>query len=294
MSKNSENKFNMSADRWVKCIARGGNMVATAITAHHLIEEARKRHKSSAAEIKALGEALMAGLLLASTCKQGERVSLSIKGDKFLRQAFVDAHPTGSVRGFLITREGIGQMDSQMGPWQNGLVSVSRLKHGEPEPYVGTVPNVTGHLAKDLTFYLTQSEQIPSAVGLAVNIGEKGKITTAGAFLVQVMPGASSEEISELEKNINNLESLAAQIADNANPATLLGRIFNNVAFTILDERPLQFECNCSRDRVKRALRLLGEKELRDMIEKDKGAKINCDFCNKNYEFSQSELEELI
>jgi molecular chaperone Hsp33 len=282
------------SDKWVKCTARGGNLKATAISAAELIEDARKRHRLGPAETIALGEALMAGLLLASTCKAGERVSLSAKGDGFLKQAVVDANPTGSVRGFVISRDVVNPTDSKLGPWQKGLLSIVRLKLDQKEPYTGTVPNITGHLPKDLTFYLTQSEQIPSAVGLAVNLDKKGHVKSAGAFLVQVMPGAERGEILFVENNIQDLQSLAMQMEKDSDPTRLLGQIFNELSFTILEEKPLQFECNCSKDRVARALKLLGKAELEDMLAKDSGAEIRCDFCGTNFVFDKTELEVLI
>lgn len=282
------------SDKWIKCIAIGGNMMATTITASDLIEDARKRHKLSRAETHGLGEALMGGLLLASTCKHGERVSLSIKGDRFFRQAIVDALPSGKVRGFIIARELEEDIDINMGPWQHGLLSVVRQKLNEKEPYVGTVPIITGYLAKDLTFYLTQSEQVPSAVGLAVNVGDNGSVESAGAFLVQAMPGATKKEITSVENNINHLQSLAAKIAKDSDPTRLLAQLFSDMTFTILDERPLQFECTCSKQRVTDALKMLGRAELQDMLAKDKGAEVGCDFCSTKFSYDAKELQALI
>lgn len=121
------------ADQWIKCIARGGNMVATAIAGRDLVESARTRHHIGRAETKALGETLLGALLLGSTCKPGERVSLSLKGDKFLRQAIADASPDGSVRGFIVAHDYPGDIDIDMGPWQGGLLSVARLKANEKD-----------------------------------------------------------------------------------------------------------------------------------------------------------------
>ncbi|MEW6055758.1 MAG: Hsp33 family molecular chaperone HslO [Bdellovibrionota bacterium] len=281
-------------DKWIKCIAQGGNMIATSICATDLVEEARRRHKLSGPEINALGEALMGGLLLASTCKPGERVSLSVKGDGIFKQTVVDAAPEGKVRGFIISRDLVGNLDQKLGPWQNGLLSVVRLKLNEKEPYIGTVPVVTGHLAKDLTYYLSQSEQIPSAIGLAVNLEKGGQVSSAGAFMVQVLPGASSAEIAAIEDNIHNLQSLAAEVAENSNPTRLLGQIFTDTTFTILDDRPLSFQCNCSKERIGRALLLLGRAELQDMLEKDKGAEVHCDFCGSEFSFGSQDLENMI
>lgn len=269
--------------------------MATTISAADLIEDARKRHRIGPTETRALGEALMAGLLLASNCKTGDRVSISVKGDNFLRQAVVDANPEGTVRGFIISSDIAGNTDFKLGPWQNGLLSVVRLRSNEKEPYTGTVPNVTGHLAKDLTFYLSQSEQIPSSVGLAVNIDEKtGAVTSAGAFLIQVMPGATLEEIKSVEQHIHEIHSLASHITKDFDPTKLLAHLFSDVTFTILESRPLQFECTCSKDRVIRALKMVGPTELQDMLLTDQGADVNCDFCGNKFNFSASDLQALI
>lgn len=275
------------ADRWVKCIARSGNLRATAITAADLVESARRRHKIGYAETKGLGEALMGGLLLASTCKRGERVSLSIKGEKFFRQAMVDASPSGTVRGFVVAKELQESIDPELGPWQTGLLSVVRLKENEKEPYVGTVPILTGFLAKDLTFYLSQSEQIPSSVGFAIDIGADGKVENAGAFLVQAMPGATEEDRAAVEQNISAIQW-------DADPTKLLAQIFQDTTFSLLEEKLLSFECNCSKDRIIRALKMLGRAELEDMVDKDKGAEVHCDFCSENYHFSIPELETVL
>ena len=283
-----------SSDRWIKCIAKGGNLIATAITGVDLVESARTRHQLSSAETVALGEALMANLLLASNCKDGERVSLSLKGDRFFKQAITDAQPSGTARGFIISRDAALSANEEMGPWQNGILTVTRLKKNESEPYVGAVPNVTGHLAKDITFYLSQSEQVPSAVGLAVNVDSLGKVESAGAFLIQIMPGATLEEIKMVEQNIHDLSSLAKRLTQDSNPTSLLGSLFGDMTFSILEEKPVHFSCNCSKERVTRAIKLLGVSEIKNMIEEDNGAKVNCDFCAAHYNFTENELENLM
>lgn len=287
-------------DKWIKIISQGGNITATAVTARTLVEEARKRHglrgdvRMEVLEAKALGETLVAGVLLASNLKKGENISISVKGDKHLKQALVDATPNGTVRGFITSREGPKKIDLTRGHWQEGLLSVVRMRQNEKEPYTGTVPMVTGHLAKDLTFYLSQSEQIPSAVGIAVNLNEDGSIETAGGFLVQVLPGASKDEIKSIENGIHELQSLAARIHEDPDPTRLLARIFSDFAFMVLDEKPLAFECTCNPDRVLRAIALLGRAEIEDMIEKDHGAEIKCDFCSTKYAFSEADLQNIL
>ncbi len=283
-------------DKWIKCISVGGNFLATAIRAPNLVQEAARRHKLKPVESQILGESLMGGILLASSGKNGERVSLSLKGPGFYKQAVVDALPAGKVRGFLTTREAMGAMrDPHIAPWSEGTLSVVRMNQDQKEPYVGTVPAITGHLAKDLTFYLTQSEQIPSAVGLATVLDpSSGLVKTAGAFLIQVLAGASAQEISTIENNLHELQSLASELCDDQDPTVLLGKLFNDLTFVLLEERPLHYECTCSKERILSALALVGKAELEDMIEKDNGAQVDCDFCGNHYQVSAEELKGMI
>jgi molecular chaperone Hsp33 len=187
-------------------------------------------------------------------------------------------------------------MDStrNFGPWGDGLLSVLRTKTGDRErPYIGTVPLLTGYLAKDLTFYWHQSEQIPSAVGIAVSVDGK-RVVAAGGFLVQALPGASDAELRAIENHINEIQSLAKELTRTDNPTVLLSKIFQSEPFLLLEEKALHFNCVCSRERVERALCLVGVDELRDMIAKDGGASVRCEFCTKDYKFDASKLNDLI
>jgi molecular chaperone Hsp33 len=286
-----------SQSQWIKCISTQGNLRGVALQATSLVQELVEMHQLKGDVAQSLGEAVIAALMVASYCKGGERINLNIRGSAFIQQALVDANPDGTVRGYVIERHfEPGQMDTtrNFGPWGDGLLSVLRTKTGENEkPYIGTVPLITGHLAKDLTFYWLQSEQIPSAVGIAVKI-ENEKVVSAGGFLVQAMPGATAAELQEIENNIIGLQSLASELAKNENPVHLLSQIFQSTAFVLLEEKPLRFQCTCSQNRVERALSLIGVVELSDMIEKDNGASVKCEFCGTDYKMSADRLRELI
>lgn len=286
----SSAKAAASKDRWVKCISSHGNLRGVAIQAPNLINEMAERHGIKGQGIQALGEAVMGALLIASYCKAGERINLNIRATGLIQQALVDAHPDGTTRGYVIQREGA----SGDALWGEGMLSILRTKFAEHEqPYIGTVPLVTGHLAKDLTYYWAQSEQIPSAVGLAVNVKD-GKVTSAGGFLVQAMPGASKTEVFEIESRINEIQSLAAKLAEDNDPLVLLSQIFQDHAFMVLEEKPLEFKCDCSWERVQRALALIGTEELKSIIKEDKGAEVRCDFCGKTYNATLDQLNELL
>lgn len=242
----------------------------------------------------------MAALLVASYCKPGERVNLNIQGSGFFQQGLVDAYPEGVVRGYVVERQGTHSAEflriaGDLGPWGTGILSVLRTKLEEANrPYIGTVPLLTGHLAKDMTFYWVQSEQVPSAVGIAVNLDGDGRISSAGGFLIQALPGSSPAEVREVEEHIQGLQSLAAQIAREENPIHLLSQIFQSTAFMVVDEKPLRFECGCSWARVERALSLLGVSDLRAIVRPDGTASVRCDFCATEYELEAARMEKLI
>ncbi|MGE0614991.1 MAG: Hsp33 family molecular chaperone HslO, partial [Bacteriovoracia bacterium] len=204
---------------WVKCISTEGNFRGVAIHAKDLVQEIVDMHGLEGIAAKGLGEAVLGALFIASNCKEGEKINLNIQGSGHYRQVLVDAYPEGIVRGYVIEREDPeSTAGPSRGPWGEGSLSVLRTKSLEREqPYIGTVPLVTGHLAKDLTYYWLQSEQIPSAVGIVVDV-EKKKVKTAAGFIVQVLPNASPQEVSALQSKMEHFPSLAKELGKNSDP----------------------------------------------------------------------------
>lgn len=288
----------MSQSRWIKCISTVGNIRGVAIQATDLVRNTAQLHGTTGEGARALGESLIGALLISSYCKQGERVNLNIQGSGGIRQALVDAYPDGGVRGYVIERPLEQQPErdpATQGPWGAGLLSVLRTKTDEhKQPYIGTVPLVTGHLAKDLTFYWAQSEQIPSAVGLMVNLDDQGGVTAAAGFLIQALPGASQNEVRTIEGHIHDMASMAEELAAEENPLKILSKIFQDTAFISIEEKPLEFRCECSWERVERALTLVGAAELRAMLAQDHHAIVRCDFCTKEYQVDAAGLQRLI
>jgi molecular chaperone Hsp33 len=291
------------SDRWVKIISTHGNIRGIAIQATHLIDQVVRLHGVSGKSAEGFGEAILGALLVASYCKPGERANLNIQASGgHIRQALVDAYPDGSFRGYIIENtQGAGitlDDETSSGPWGAGLLSVLRTKTEEQlQPYIGTVPLITGHLAKDMSFYWVQSEQVPSAVGLAVTHHESAegtRISGAGGFMIQALPGASPEEIASIERHIQEIQSLSRQLAQDADPLHLLSHIFQSSGFLILEEKPLRFECHCSWARVRRALTLVGAVELQAMLDEEKQASVRCDFCTRNYTVDSEGLRRLI
>lgn len=283
-----------SSDRWVKCISTHGNIRGVAMLARNLVQIQATQHELKGDAICRLGESLMAGLLVSSYCKRGEKININIQGSGKYKQALVDAYPDATVRGYLIERESPEELEENQGPWGSGTLSVLRTKDQEGQtPYIGTVPLLTGHLAKDLSFYWVQSEQIPTAVGLAVQAHDQ-QVRAAGAFLIQAMPGASPEEVRAIEEHILELESFTNKLLEIESPVQLLSHIFQNTAFMVVEERPLEFKCTCSWERVRRALSLIGSEELNAMLIDDKVSVVKCDFCSHEYVVEKPAIQELL
>lgn len=289
----------MSEDRWVKVISNNGHIRGVAVFAEHLVREASQRHKLTGFAADALGEAMISALLLSSYIKGTQRINVNVQTTGLLRQVMVDSWSDGRVRGYVLERspEDAAAPDTpNRGPWGEGLLSVLRSQPDEKgQPYVGTVPLVTGHLAKDMSYYWLQSEQVPSAVGLCVTQNIDGSGTgPAGGFLVQAMPDATAEEIHTIEAHIQTMPSLAANLIQSQNPMALLAEIFQSTPFLILEEKPLRFECQCSAERVKRALTFVGVSEMRSILKEQGSASMHCDFCAKEYVVQGEELRALI
>lgn len=284
----------ISSDQWIKCISTQGNIRGVAINATELVQTIADRHLLQGSMIQALGETVMGALLVASYCKPGERVNLNVRGSGLVKQALADAYPEGTVRGYVIENQTPVHSKEETGPWGSGLLSILKTRDEEAgKPYIGTVPLITGFLPKDLSFYWAQSEQIPSAVGLAVNF-EGNKVISAGGFLVQALPGASPLEVQTIEQHIHEIQSLASSFATDGDPLHLLSQIFQSTAFVIIDKKPVTFKCNCSWERVERALVLIGAQELQDILTQNKEIIVRCDFCAHEYQVSLSELKRLI
>ncbi len=286
--------YQSSTDKWVKCISSSGTIRAVAVSTTDISNHLGSRHKLSPAGKKALAESLIAGLILSSYCKAGEKVNLNIQASGWANQAIIDANAIGEVRGYILERPAHEvKLAKNIGPWGIGLLSVLRTKHEEAQPYIGTVPLLTGHLAKDLTFYWLQSEQVNTAVGIEVFM-DGDQITLAEGFLIQAMPGATDHDLNFIEEHLKKLHQYDSSSPVRSTPTMLLSYLLENQAFSLLEEQPITLKCPCSIDRVKRSLMLIGQDELQSMADENKDFEINCDFCSETYVFSPELIKSLI
>ncbi len=281
----------------IRGLTKDGAFRVFAADTKDIVEEARRRHKTSPTATAALGRALTAAALLGLDLKTG-RVMIQINGQGPLGEILAEADAEGRVRGLvqrphihLTPRKGKLLVGQAVG--RNGYLSVTR-DLGLKEPYQGSVSLVSGEIAEDLSYYLTVSEQIPSAVALGVFVNPDNTVEAAGGFLIQTMPSATEEQISRTEGVIKKLPPVTSLLREGLSPEEILTKIFGEGEIQILEKRPLEYRCRCSRERVERALVALGPEELKELVRRKEPAKITCDFCGTVYLFEISELEQLL
>ena len=290
------------ADQLIRATAAEGGIRAVGVITTRLTEEARVRHKLSYVATAALGRTMSAGLLLASNMKRAEsRINIRIKGNGPLEGILVDAGLDGTVRGY------VGNPDIELPPNSKGKLDVGgAVGHdgylyvvrdvGYGYPYSSTVELVSGEIGDDLSHYLVTSEQTPSALVLGVFVGAEG-VTASGGILIQVLPKAARDEalVQTLESRVAGLAGFTPLLQAGKTLPEILEGLLGDMGLEILPETQLvRFHCGCSFNRVLGALKMLGEAELQDMIEKDDGAEATCHFCGQVYQASSDELERLI
>jgi molecular chaperone Hsp33 len=289
------------ADQLIRATAAdGGIRVVGAITTK-LTEEARQRHKLSYVATAALGRTMVSGLLMASSMKrQGSRVNVRVKGDGPLGGILVDAGLDGTVRGFVenpsieLPPNSIGKLDVGGAVGKGFLYVVRDVGYGYP--YSSTVELVSGEIGDDVAHYLASSEQTPSAFVVGVFVEPSG-VTAAGGILIQVLPKAARDEslVATLESRIGALSGFTPLMQAGKSLGEIFHDLLGDMGLSIFPEvQMLRFHCGCSFERVVDALRILGTEELEDMIIKDHGAEVTCDFCGTVYQASDRDLTNLI
>ncbi|MBF2001715.1 MAG: Hsp33 family molecular chaperone HslO [Synechococcales cyanobacterium C42_A2020_086] len=289
------------ADQLVRATAAGGGIRIVGVVSTRLTEEARQRHNLSYVATAALGRTMSSGLLLASSMKRAEsRVNLRVKGDGPLGGIMVDAGVDGTVRGYVdnpsieLPPNARGKLDVGGAVGSGYLYVVRDVGYGYP--YSSTVELVSGEIGDDVTHYLVSSEQTPSALVVGVFVGAEG-VTAAGGLLVQVLPKAARDEslVEKLESRLSTLTGFTPLLQAGKSLPQIFADLVGDMDLQILPEAQLvRFHCSCSFDRVMGALKILGERELQDMIDKDEGAEATCHFCGEVYKANSQELQQLI
>ena len=287
------------ADYIIRATAAGGQIRAFAATTRDLTEYARSAHNTSPVATAALGMLLTAGAMMGVMMKgEDDLLTIKIQGDGPIGGLTVTADSKGNVKGYVYNPEVMlppnekGKLDVG-GALGVGVLSVVR-DIGLKEPYVGQTILVSGEIAEDLTYYFATSEQTPSSVALGVLMNRDNTVRRAGGFILQLLPGASDEVISELEKKIQEITSVTSLLDAGNTPEMILEHILDGFGMEITDRIPARFFCNCSKERIEKALISVGKKELKEMIDDGKTIEVNCHFCNKHYPVTVDELKNLL
>lgn len=286
-------------DYIIRATAANDQIRAFAVVTTEMVETAREHHNTSPVATAALGRLLTAGAMMGSMMK-GEKdvLTLQIKAGGPLQGITVTADSQGNVKGYVgnpdvcIPANSKGKLDvaGAVGP---GFLTVIK-DMGLKEPYSGQVMLQTCEIAEDLTYYFATSEQVPSAVGLGVLMNKNNTVRQAGGFIVQLMPFAEEEVISRLEQNVQKINSVTNLLEEGHTPESLLEKVLEGFDVQINEKMDTRFCCNCSKERVAKALISIGRKELNEMIQEGKPIEMNCHFCNTNYNFTVEELKEIL
>lgn len=287
-------------DEIVRMIAKDAPVKASAITGRDLVERARQIHKTLPVATAALGRTLMAGAMMGDQLKgEGASVTLQIKGGGPLGPITVVSDNGGNPRGYvqnpavILPLRSNGHLDVGGAVGKSGTLTVIKDLDMR-EPYVGTVSLVSGEIAEDVTNYFATSEQIPTACALGVLVDTDCSVAQAGGYLIQLLPGATDEEIDKVEQGVARLGAVTAALERGLDGEGLLREALAGFQLEVLERTKVEYRCTCSRHRMERALVSLGAEELHDLIESQGEVHITCQFCDKSYHFTKEELEGLL
>jgi len=286
-------------DYIVRATAANSQIRAFAISSRNLVEHARQIHNTSPVATAALGRLLTGGAMMGSMMKgETDILTITMKGDGPIHGITVTADSHAQVKGFvgnpnvILPPNYAGKLDvgAAIG---YGTMTVSK-DLGLKEPYTSELPLTTSEVAEDLTYYFAKSEQVPSAVALGVLMEKNNTVKQAGGFILQLMPFAEESVIDALEKKVAEITSVTALLEKGCSPEQILERVIGDFGIVFTDQIPTAYHCNCSKDRVSKALISVGKKELASMIQEGKNIEVNCHFCNTDYVFTPAELHKLI
>ncbi|PCS00750.1 Hsp33 family molecular chaperone HslO [Lactococcus fujiensis] len=286
-------------DKIIKSISKNGHFRAFVLDSTETVREAQKRHQTWPTSTVALGRTLIAAQILGANEKGEEKITVKVLGDGALGPIVAVADSKGNVKGYVTHKE----LDYKKGSTGEVIVApfvgngffVVIKDLGLKQPYTGKVDLITGEIGEDLAWYFLESEQTPASVGLNVLLDQDADtVKIAGGFMLQAMPDATEEEISEIENNIKSMPSIATMLEETNALEAMLKAIYGQMEFTKLSDTPLAFECDCSKGRFRDGIKSLGNQTINEIIEEDHGAEIICQFCERKYEFSEEELNDLI
>ena len=285
-------------DKIIKTISKNGAFRAYVLDSTETVRTAQEKHHTQASSTVALGRTLIASQILAANEKGDTKITVKVLGTSSLGAIITVADTKGTVKGYVqnpgvdIKKTATGEV--LVGPFVGNGEFLVITDYGTGNPYHSMTPLVSGEIGEDLAFYLTESQQTPSAVGLNVLLDANDKVKVAGGLLLQVLPGAKEEEIARFEKRIQEMPAISTLLESEDHIEALLSAIYGNEPYKRLSEEELRFQCDCSKERFLNTLSSLPKSDLEEMRDEDHGAEITCQFCQSTYHFDEKDLEELI
>lgn len=285
-------------DYIVRATAADSQIRAFAACTKDVTEEARRRHNTSPVATVALGQLMTAGSMMGAMMKNDKDIlTLQIRCDGPIGGITVTSDNQGNVKGYVFNPDVVTES-------KNGKINVADALDlgilnvikdmGLKEPYVGQTILETSEIAQDLTYYYMNSEQIPSSVGLGVLMEKDNTVKCAGGFIIQLMPFAEDKVIDQLEENLKSVTSVVDLLEEGLTPEQILEKLLGNLGLEITDTLPTQFYCNCSKERVEKAVVSLGRDEIQAMIDDGEDIEVKCHFCNSAYKYTIDELKDII
>ena len=285
-------------DYIVRAVAADASIRAFASVTTNTVEDAKNLHNTSPVATAALGRLLTAGGMMGIMLKGEEDVlTLQIKGDGPIGGITVTADSKANVKGYvnnpnvMLAATKAGKLDVG-GAVGSGYINVIR-DMGLKEPYASQASLVSGEIAEDLTYYFATSEQVPSSVGLGVLMNTDNTVNVSGGFIIQLMPFAEEEIISKLEENLKDIDSVTNLLIQYKTPENMLKYILRDLDIEILETVPTEFYCNCSKDRIEKAIISIGKEEIEDIIKDNETIEVNCHFCSSKYYYTIEELKDI-
>lgn len=286
---------NEVTDKLIKALCYDNEIRVYVVDATTMVQTAQKKHETWSAATAALGRAMVGTTLLGATLKGEDKLTARIAGGGPIGYMLIDSNAKGETKGYIknpfvsLPLNEQGKIDVKGAVGTDGMMTISK-DLGLKDPFVGQVPLVSGELGEDFTYYMANSEQIPTAIGLSVLVNPDETVKTAGGFMIQVLPGASEATIQKVEQAIADLPQVSKLMDEGEKPEEILNRLVPDGSSHILEDMPVSFTCDCSKDRFESAIVTLGEKEIQDMIDEDKEAEAVCHFCRTKYHFNEEEL----
>ncbi|NEZ47719.1 Hsp33 family molecular chaperone HslO [Clostridium niameyense] len=288
------------SDKLVRAIAKDGEVRIIGAITTELVNKGVKIHNCAPTAAAALGRMLTAGVLMGSTLKsEKDTLTLQISGGGIAKGIVVTSYSDAHVKGYIgnpladLKPNDKGKLDVSGIIGRNGNLLVIR-DMGLKEPYIGQVPIYTGEIGDDIAYYYTVSEQTPSAVGLGVLVDKDLSIKSAGGFIIQMMPGANEMLADLITYRLQEIPSITEMISKGMSIEEILEYIFKDMDLKILDHTTPEYKCDCSREKVKKALISIGKKDLNEIYEDGKDEEIQCHFCNKSYTFTHKEIGDIL